>query len=416
MPGGGIKLGITPNSARPICLDLTRLIRRSGRVFTGVDRVEWAYLEWCLTLDREVYGLVRTALGYVLLDRLGLSEIHDRTRAADWPAPGLLSRLSPNLSIERRGAETALRTFAIARCTPLGLRRMLAKVLPSNVLYLNTGHSNLTARVFTAFKSLADAQSVALIHDMIPLTHPEFQRDGTVKAFERKMQVVSQYADGLICNSEQTQKDVETFMGMMGRVPLSVVAHLGVESPIVGAEAPDIPRPYVITVGTIEPRKNHALLLDIWQDWPSEQSPPHLVICGGRGWNNEDVFARIEALKAKGAPITELNGIDDATMLKLVQGASAALFPSFAEGYGLPQIEAAQLGVPLICGDLDIYGEVLGELPVYVDVNDAYSWRNAIEKTVQPDAEGRDRAERYKSEFRVPSWDSHFNLVLKHFG
>ena len=76
MPGGGTKLDTIPNKQTPICLDLTRLLSRTGMVHTGVDRVEWAYLEWCLSLDRPVYGLVRSAFGYLLLDRSGLTFAH----------------------------------------------------------------------------------------------------------------------------------------------------------------------------------------------------------------------------------------------------------------------------------------------------------------------------------------------------
>lgn len=420
MPGGGTKLGTTPNNRpngdKAICLDVTRLVRRTGRVLTGVDRVEWAYLEWCLGLDRPVYGLMRSAFGYLLLDHGGLRVLHTHVRDASWPNPDLMSRLALKLSPARRGAETALRKVAIARATPARLARMLRKNISGDMLYLNTGHSNLTRRVLGAVKSHGRAQSAVLIHDMIPLTHPEFQRPGTVKAFEKRMRVVSEQADVLICNSAQTLAETQAQFARFGRMPPAIVAHLGVIDPVIGADAPDVPGPYVITVGTIEPRKNHALLLDVWEAWAKDGAPPHLVICGNRGWNNDAVFARLDAMKAAGAPVIEYNGLEDGAMLRLVSGARAALFPSHAEGYGLPQIEAAQLGVPVICGDLDIYREVLGDLPVYVKADDPYSWRNAITQTLQSDSDDRMRADEAKPSFTAPDWDSHFNLVLKEFG
>ena len=403
-------------SGKAICIDVTRLVRRTGRVFTGVDRVEWAYLNWALASQNTVYGVMRSAFGYVLLDRRGLEVLRDRVRDASWPKPDLLSRFALKLSAQRRGAETALRSVAIARATPARLARMLRRAIREPFVYFNTGHSNLTHRMLGAIKSHEQAQSVVLIHDMIPLTHPQFQRPGTEDAFRAKMQTVSRLADALICNSQHTLTETARVFAEFGRMPPAIVAPLGVEPPVCAAHAPEVPQPYVICIGTIEPRKNHAFLLDLWASWPSDTPPPHLVICGGRGWNNEAVFAQLDAMKAKGAPVTELNGLPDAQMFALLRDAKSALFPSHAEGYGLPQLEAAQLGVPLICGDLDIYREVLGKLPVYVRTDDPYSWAQAITETLQADGDDRKRAEKPGSDGIVPKWDAHFNLVLKEFG
>lgn len=318
MLGGGTSLDTIPNNTTLICLDLTRLLSRTGKVHTGVDRVEWAYLEWCLGLDRPVFGLVRTAFGYLLLDRAGIVYFHSKLRDAEWGRPDGLSRLAFRLSVTRRCAETALRKCAIARAAPPLLKRMVRKHFPSGVLYLNTGHSNLTRRVFSALKAVQHSQLVVLIHDMIPLDWPEHQRSGTVEKFEKRMRVVSEFSDALICNSQQTLDDTERHFLTFGRMPHAVVAHLGVEMPeLTNATLPDIPMPYVVTVGTIEPRKNHAFLLDLWEDWHKDDAsqPPHLVVCGNRGWKNEEVFARLENAKAKGLAITELNGLSDADLM-----------------------------------------------------------------------------------------------------
>ena len=392
---------------------MTRLVRRTGRVLTGVDRVEWAYLNWCIDLDRPVFGLVRSALGYLVLDREGLRVLRQHQRAATWPKSGLLSRIVPGLSDERRRAESTLRKVAIGRALPQGLSRLLRRVLPESTVYLNTGHSNLTERVFQAWKTLEAGKSVVLVHDVIPLTHPEFQRDGTVQSFAKKMSLVSRYADGVICNSNETRKAVEA---NFERMPDAVVAHLGVAPPSVTETPPRVPDPYVITIGTIEPRKNHALLLDVWETWAEDTRLPHLVICGPRGWKSEATLARLDALKASGVPISEFNDLSDADMFALVKNANAALFPSLVEGFGLPQIEAAQLEVPLICGDLAIYRETLGDFPVYVDVSDPYSWAQAIGQVLRQDNADRGRAGLPEKPYRAPTWESHFNLVLKHFG
>lgn len=401
---------------KAICLDLTRLVRRTGQVHTGVDRVEWAYLEWALSLNRPVFALLRSAFGYLLLDRDGMRFAHQHLRDGSWGKPDALSRFALRLSPVRRAAEAALRKRAIGRATPSRLARLLRRSFDADVLYLNVGHSNLTRRVLGAFKSHGSALTVVLIHDLIPLDWPQYQRDGTVKAFKARMSVVSELADAVICNSQQTLDD---FSRHMPRTPPAIVAHLGMaDMSGIAEDLPYVPDPYVITIGTIEPRKNHALLLDLWEDWAREAQspPPHLVICGNRGWKNEAVFARLDRLKAQGLPITEFNGLEDAKMLGLLKGARAALFPSVAEGYGLPQVEAAVLGVPIICGPLAIYEEVLGSFPVYAALSDPYAWRTEIETMLQQDSTDRGRVVQDQARFTPPSWDDHFNLVLKHFG
>jgi glycosyltransferase involved in cell wall biosynthesis len=412
MRGGGTKLGTIPNNDRPICLDLTRLLSRTGMVHTGVDRVEWAYLEWCLSLDRPVFALVRSAFGYFLLDRVGMAFAHQHLRTADWGKTDLLSQFAFKLSPARRAAEAALRKHAIARATPSRIGVLLRRNFRNGVLYLNTGHSNLSKRVFRAFHSLKGAQIGVLIHDLIPLDWPDCQRAGTVAQFEKRMRVVSQFADVLICNSQQTLDDCTRHFKGFGRMPEAFVAHLGVDLPDHPEVAlPQVPGSYVITIGTIEPRKNHAFLLDLWDQW---EEAPHLVICGNRAWKNEDEFARLD--KGDTANITELNGLEDAQMMGLLKGAKAALFPSLAEGFGLPQVEALSLGVPVICGDLGIYREILGEFPVYATTSNAYDWRIEVEKLLRQDSENHGRVVKDQAQFTAPKWDAHFNLVLRHFG
>ena len=82
------------------------------------------------------------------------------------------------------------------------------------------------------------------------------------------------------------------------------------------------------------------------------------------------------------------------------------LFPSFAEGFGLPPVEAAVLGTPVICGDLAIWREVLGDRGVYLDVTDSYDWEKAV-KTI---AEQQDS--RPNDKMIAPRWADHFKIVL----
>ncbi|MEQ6202874.1 glycosyltransferase family 1 protein [Sulfitobacter sp. HNIBRBA2951] len=390
-------------------LDVTRLLRRAGRVWTGVDRVELAYLEALVAEPEPVWGLVRTPLGYVLLDRAGLIGFHRRLIGADQPSsPDILSRLQRGMDDTARRMLTDVRKLAVARCIPRGLAAMLRRHLPAGVAYLNTGHSNLSQRVLEAVQSVPQARIAVLVHDVIPLEYPHFQRTGTVAVFEQKLRRVRRYADLIIYNSADTQARSERAMAPWGPVPCGIVAHLGT---IVDTPKPDeVPAgiapqpPYFITVGTIEPRKNHALLLDIWERMGADAPP--LLICGGRGWNNEAVFARLDALPPDG-PVREISNLSDGALAALVEGAQGLLFPSHAEGFGLPAIEALQLGTPVMCSNMATFREILAKNAVYIDETNDKLWETMI-----VDWSKRPRDTLRVRDFVAPSWADHFKIVL----
>ena len=418
MPGAGTKLAVTAHSLAPArLLDLSRLVSRAGRVPTGIDRVELAYLRAFLAETVPVFGLVRSAYGFMLLDRRGCAALLERiTGAVGWASPDLLSRLRWGLAPARQRAEADLRRVALARCLPARLPKMLAAHLPQGTTYVNVGHANLTERALVALKQSLSARIAVMIHDTIPLDFPDYQRPGTAERFRAMLGRVQRHADLILCNSAQTEADVIRHLSLAGPVPETLVAHLGVE-PVQSDQAALLPagfdrnRACFMTIGTIEPRKNHMFLLDLWADMaadlPSEQMP-QLLICGSRGWNNADVFARLDSDPMMGRHVFELSGLSDGAVAALSLRASAALFPSHAEGFGLPPAEAASLGLPVICNPLDIYAEILGDYPVYASVEDRYLWRKEILSL----AASRENGQFTGKGYAAPTWGAHFNAVL----
>jgi glycosyltransferase involved in cell wall biosynthesis len=375
-------------------IDLTRLVSRLGRgPLTGVDRVELAYLDALLAGHVPVFGLVRTALGFVLLDRAGADCVAQRAAGtaamghADW-----LGRWTRRRQPARARAEADLRRLALARCAGPLLGRMLRRRLPADTSYLNLGHANLAARRLAAIKA-AGLRIAVLVHDVIPLDYPQFTRPGISQVFARKMAAVAAHADLVIHTTEDARNRTARHFARMGRVPPGVVAPLGVPKPKPDAAlippGLDMTQPYFVTVGTIEPRKNHVLLLDVWDRLP--QPKPKLYIIGARGWANEAVFTRL-----------------DGAVAALLQGARALLFPSLAEGYGLPPIEAMALGVPVLCAPLTVYHETMGDYPVYLDPSDSYPWLETIIRMGR--TEGKRGA--HAGGMAIPTWADHFNRVL----
>jgi glycosyltransferase involved in cell wall biosynthesis len=374
-------------------------VRRAGRVLTGVDRVEFAYLDH-LSQTGPVYGLIRSTLGYILLDHTGCCILRDRLSDNNWGNADRLSRLKRGLDPLRARAESDLRRIALDRCLPIRLSHMLRKHFPAGVNYLNVGHSNLTNRVVSALQ-LCNARIGVMVHDTIPLDFPQYQRPGAVQSFRSFLDRVGQFADLIICNSEQTQRDIQRHML---HPPRMTVSHLGVEISEVGLPSDGMWEvPYFVTLGTIEPRKNHGFLLDLWQDVLDAD----LLIIGARGWNNQAVFDRLDRRPPR---VHELGTLPDDQTFALLSQAHGLLCPSFAEGFGLPPVEAAALGTPLVCNDLAVYREFLGDIPVYENIENRYNWFKHIEDLVNTPE--KLQQSKQMTGFTPPNWDSHFKDVL----
>lgn len=392
-------------------LDITRLISRAGRVLTGVDRVELAYLQALRRGAEPVFAISRTRFGYVLLGPQAIGPLLERIEGArPWGAADRLSRWARGRPPLVRAAESDLRRLALARCLPRGLGRMLRRHLPDGFSYLNTGHSNLTTRMLTGVRAGGCGRIAVFLHDAIPLDFPQYQRPETLPRFAGMLRRVQAHADLVICNSDATQADVRRHMNPHARVPDMITVHLGLD---LAPPAPqDLPsglppqEPYFVAVGTIEPRKRYDLLLDVWERL---DTPPPLLLCGGRGWLNEQVFQRLDAMDAS-SPVIELPGLSDGAIAALVERATAVLMPSEAEGYGLPALDSAARGVPIICHQLPVFRECLGELPVYVQESDVYLWQNHVERLLQQQKTGVGIVN--KKMPSPPDWNAHFKTVL----
>lgn len=415
MPGVGTKMAITKNSAPARCLDLTRLISRVGRgPMTGIDRVEFEYLHHLLKLDAPLFGLVRVRPGFALLDRSGVQAVFDRlTGRENWGGLDFIAAVSFRAPDGPRRAAADIRRLAVAICSRRGLAVELQRHLPAGVTYLNVGHSNLSDAVFAAIKTLPSSQITVMIHDTIPLDLPQFQKPETVIALREKLKSVSKYADLILTISQDSHQAILGHLSTSGRMPEICVVPIGVrQTAPAGSDIPaevTVTTPYFVALGTIEPRKNHSLLLDIWDIFAESEHAPNLIVIGQRGWNNDAVFVRLDRHPRH---VTELNTLSDAGVAAIMAGANGLLMPSFAEGFGLPVAEALAADLPVICNDLPVFRELFGNYPIYADVTDMYLWKKEIEKLA---VEGKDPGgKRHKSkvEMKPFTWDDHFNLAL----
>ena len=399
---------------RSVLLDVTRLASRVGAgPATGIDRVERAMLRGLLARDTELYGLSRTARGFVVLDRAGLGLFaRQLDGAAPWGPADLAGRLSLRLPEARRAAESDLRRAATARAGRSGLAAMLAAALPAGTVYLNVGHSNLGDSVFAALRAVPAARAAVFIHDTIPLRLPRTQAPGATARFAARLAVAGHHADVLLCPSRAERDHIAAALGEARRQEIAVVP-LGTDRVVPDPQAlkaaggPPL-APYFVAVGTIEPRKNIGLLLDLWEHLERAPPPgglPGLCLAGRRGWETPAFFRRLDALKARLPALREFPDLSDGAKAALVAGARGLLFPSRAEGYGLPPLEALSLGVMPVCAPLPVYAETMGDAGVYADPDDMYHWASIVCALA-------DGGPGVTSGWTAPAWDDHVNTVL----
>ena len=376
-------------------LDLTRLTARAGRLPTGVDRVERAYLSH-LSARGPLWGLVRTRLGFLLLDPQGVEAAVPALTGSALPGADLLSRLSWRTNTGRARAESALRRLARARCRRGGLAGMLSKHLGQGWSAYSVGLMNLTPSTVAALAG--GGRLSVMIHDTIPLDHPEFARPDA-PARLRGVLTAARGASRVLCNSAATLADVQRHLP---EAPPLTVARLGIDAATRGPLPRGLPPtgPYFVALGTVEGRKGLELLLDIWEDF--DGSGPALVLAGAAGWRADGVLERL----ARGIPkVTHRADLDDGAVASLLAGAHGLLFPSRAEGFGLPPFEALAHGTPVTCAPLAIWEELLGDRAVYLDPDDRYLWTRRIETLAAGPRVPVPTGE-------LPSWDDHFKAVL----
>ncbi len=167
---------------------------------------------------------------------------------------------------------------------------------------------------------------------------------------------------------------------------------------------------YFLAVGSLEPRKNFGRLLEAWQSLPaSTREQRRLVILAIAGWRQASFRSRLEDLSREGSLILLENPLSSSDLAALYRGAEALVFPSLAEGFGLPVAEAMACGTPVITSDRSSMPEVAGEAAILVNPDDELAIAAAIERLTQ-DSElartledaGIERSQRYSREVALP--------------
>ena len=231
---------------------------------------------------------------------------------------------------------------------------------------------------------------VVTIHDLVSLRFPETMAAWNRAYLRRTLPRVAAAADRVIAVSGDTADDLERLL----HVPHSRIRVVpnGIQARFFGT--PSVPTPvsgpYILFVGTIEPRKNLPRLVEAYQLLRSAGRTERLVIVGAKGWND---------VRVDRTSVELLGRVSDETLHALYAGASCLVIPSLHEGFGVPVVEAMAAGCPVVAAIAGALPEVCGDAAVMVDPLDPRAIAAGIEQALE-DADnlrlrGRARAERF---------------------
>lgn len=417
--------------------DVTRLLaRHSAPTPTGIDRVDIRYAYHYLNKRIETrfiyqkdatFYFLPSKKAKLLIDLLygkwisnraeiqteqKLSNVYSSTignNKSSQTKPAYLHRLMSSFS---QGHFKAVDGY---------LMDLLSKDRDKNGYYVNTSHHGVGhADAYFVFKCLGKLKVVFYLHDIIPIDYPEYVRVGDDKNHTIRVSAMANFSDAILVNSNYTKERFVSFCHKNSyRVPPIHIAYIGVEDSFVhllqktrdekSEEEFSLSKGYFVTVSTIEPRKNHLMLLQIWRNMVEceVKNIPKLIIIGKRGWNVDGTIDFLERNPLIKPYVVELSGLSDKQLVDLLKGAKAMLFPSFVEGWGMPLVEALALKLPVVCSDIPAFHESGQMLAKYINPIDAVKWQSEIIK-ISNDDEYRNELKKSIEGFILPIWEDSF--------
>jgi glycosyltransferase involved in cell wall biosynthesis len=374
-----------------ILIDVMRLFfrREQGLIPTGIDRVSLEYIRHYKDRARAVLSWGAPAAALSRADSMRLFE----------------ALLDPTPNLRRMGIRMGLKNIAWDWIWPRTGDSILFNIAN---MWVNTRHYAWQLRWL-------GVRPVFFVHDLIPIRHPEYFRSGYGQEFLAHLHNVFELSRGIIVNSRDTESALRAHAKQSGlNCPPIAMAPL---APSWGPAPERGPRPgpgpYFVILGTIEPRKNHLLLLHLWLELIEKRAGPvpKLYVVGQRGWECESVVDLLERSAPLKGMVIERNDCGDAELADLLHHAQALLMPTFAEGYGLPVAEALAAGTPVIASDLPVFREVAGEVPEFVDPIDGRRWMELILDYARPDSARRAAQLERIETHRPMTWARHFEIV-----
>lgn len=270
--------------------------------------------------------------------------------------------------------------------SPLSLRPGDRILLPDSILDLKV------YKEFLAYCKNRGAILQAIIYDILPLKLPECFPRSHRENFHQWLETTLSFVDLVLCDSRTTAEDLLSFLEL-SRIsrssPLKIGNfHLGSDLPRHSDQFKDVPSefahffdsrdPIFLMVGTIEPRKNHAFVLSIFETLWSAGHTAKLCIVGREGWKVKSLVRKFRHHPEQGNRFLFLEGASDTILELCYKNSSGLIMASAGEGFGLPLVEAAQKGLPLLVNNLPVFREICEDNALYFSIEGHSSLYNLI--------------------------------------
>jgi len=270
------------------------------------------------------------------------------------------------------------------------------------------------------------AKVVGVVYDLIPLTHSRFCVEELVRGFEAWLGRICPRADAFIAISNTISRGFREYL--LGHPELCNASDKKFDFFYLGTELDNYdpagkvrrkvrkafeitnPSRMYLTVGTIEPRKNHAYLLDAFDKVWEKCGDVGLCLVGGKGWSIEDLWMRICTHPLFRKRLFMFNDLTDTELAYCYRRSKALVYPSMMEGFGLPLVEALHQRLPVFASDIPIFREVGGEYCVFFDLASCGSLARLI---VDFEKTGHLPPVRSAGEFNWPGWDESTRSLLE---
>jgi glycosyltransferase involved in cell wall biosynthesis len=394
--------------------------RRHGRV-TGIERVTFEVVRRLCADDRHVVAgyFDRSRERFIVAE----SELLDVDIAVADAAPPSSAprsgRRSPRASwrtwpLVRRLARSRLawRAVGVARRATSWRSPATIDLAPTDVVMLlgTSWDSPALLDWLNAERDRVGFSVATMVYDLIPVEHPQFALPQTVPQFARYLTQIMTMSDIVFTISEATRRAVRSWCdtNRIAPPPLHVVA-LGDDFsvPTEVARPPGVPDgSFVLSVSTMEPRKNFMLLYQaVKQGDLDDRALPPIVIVGRAGWKTSDLQELLRTDPSIRHRLVWLDGVSDVELAWLYRNSMFTLFPSIVEGWGLPIAESIHFGRFCLSSGTSSMPEIAGDLIDYLSPFDAAAWARAIHDLAADPALLARKTERLVRGYRPRTWD-----------
>lgn len=249
-------------------------------------------------------------------------------------------------------------------------------------------------------------RTMALIHDVMPIVHPEWFTPQHIAVFRSWLEAHLRSTELLLANSECTAGDVRSVARTMDIEPRVTSVPLGADHPVGTPRPVDLPETigrYLLVVGTLEPRKNQRLVLEVFDRLRDDHPDLGLVLVGKEGWMVDDLVGRIRNHPENGHRLLWLGGTDDAELAWLYDHAFLSIAPSRYEGLGVPVMEALDRGCATLVSTGGAQPEAAAGSAELFDPHDADGLARLVERHLDDPSHHSHWVERARAH-RSPSW------------